>query len=94
MPAGLHMPKSHKLAFNEQIPHIYLKHQGKDNMNFLVKQEIEDKKKQAFENYRNKDKVGMLISPEMVSNPVGIRFELDKEEFIRKLHTRDCSDFN
>ena len=63
-----------KLSFNDKIPHIMNKHknQGEDAKK-KIKEEILHKKKQAFDKYGNKDKVGMLISMD-ARNPMDYRF--------------------
>ena len=63
-----------KLSFTDKIPFIVDKHKNDgDEGQIKINEEILHKKKQAFDKYGNKDKVGMLISMD-ARNPLEYRF--------------------
>ena len=87
-PAGMRIPKALKLPLTEKIPHLKAQ-ADESNLSFRINKTQDH----AFQKYGNRSKVGMLISMDHTDR-MKERFDLDKDELLRKVHTRQCSEFN
>jgi len=90
-PAGARIPKALKLAHTEKIPYIKRKQAHFDEGQ--MKNEVQDHQIHVNEKYGNRSNVGHLISMNN-TDPKGKRLTLDKDIFVRKVRTRNCSEFN